>query len=420
MKMNLQSLVKTREGRVELMSALCNREYYDKKESTHKDDYWQCVPTPMNIVERMIAKVDVLDGVGDDLSGRDILVMFNPEFLEALVMERGIDGSRITFLADNEVLKDMAERVYGVETMYLPKADHNVKGLVAIMANKKFDLVFSNPPYNGNVDLKILKELVPLAKEIVVVHPSTWLIDRKMKSKLYNDFRDLINGKLKSAELFNGNPVFNIGLFVPVVITHINNDYSGNCEVKYFAEEYVAHDVYEVSKFGVELRTIVEPFMGKVKEAINLTSSMWSNRISRNNIDRTKYHLQLSGKNGNWANTQEALWRDNFHTIVRAEVGIAKGIRKEDITDENFLVWEFSTEEERDNLLSYIQTDFARFCLAYYKNTDMLKRGELEIIPWLDLTQSWDDEKLYKHFGIDGETQEYIREFLPDFHGIRK
>lgn len=54
---------------------------------------------------------------------------------------------------------------------------------------KKFDLCFSNPPYNHidkerkindrNTDLKILNVIHNYVKEIIVVHPSTWLLDKK-------------------------------------------------------------------------------------------------------------------------------------------------------------------------------------------------------------------------------------------------
>ena len=44
----------------------------------------------------------------------------------------------------------------------------------------------------------------------------------------------------------------------------------------------------------------------------------------------------------------------------------------------------------------------------------------MDLIPWLDFTEEWDDDKLFKKFDISQELQDYIRDFLPDFHGIRK
>jgi hypothetical protein len=48
-----------------------------------------------------------------------------------------------------------------------------------------------------------------------------------------------------------------------------------------------------------------------------------------------------------------------------------------------------------------------------------IDNGELNNLPWLDFTQEWNDEKLYKYFDINQETQDYITNFLPDYYNIR-
>ena len=80
----------------------------------------------------------------------------------------------------------------------------------------------------------------------------------------------------------------------------------------------------------------------------------------------------------------------------------------------------FNTEAERNNCVEYLKTDFARFCLAIYKIRKDFDAGELELVPWLDFTQEWDDDKLFKHLNISLDEQNYIRKFLPDYYGIRK
>jgi site-specific DNA-methyltransferase (adenine-specific) len=82
--------------------------------------------------------------------------------------------------------------------------------------------------------------------------------------------------------------------------------------------------------------------------------------------------------------------------------------------------FEFDTEKKVDNFISYLKTDFARFCLSLLKNSQHLDRGELEFVPYLDFTNEWNDAKLFNHFGVDEEAQNYISEFLSDYHGIRK
>ena len=65
----------------------------------------------------------------------------------------------------------------------------------------KFDVVFSNPPYNSNIDIKILNEIIDVADEFVIVHPSTWVLDLKDKSKLYQDFKTKLNKNINKFDL---------------------------------------------------------------------------------------------------------------------------------------------------------------------------------------------------------------------------
>ena len=131
-------------------------------------------------------------------------------------------------------------------------------------SNMKFDLVVSNPPYNGNIDIKILRDIIHISDEWVVIHPSTWLIDNKNKFKLYNTFRDQVNGHVRSSEMFNGNRIFGISLSVPITITHIDMTYDGDISVNYFRDEFSVSDIYDVTKFGSAWFDIVKPFIQSV------------------------------------------------------------------------------------------------------------------------------------------------------------
>ena len=60
----------------------------------------------------------------------------------------------------------------------------------------KFDVIFTNPPYNRGLDIKILNSLVEQADEVVAVHPSISLVELK-GNKLFNTFK---KHKFKSIE----------------------------------------------------------------------------------------------------------------------------------------------------------------------------------------------------------------------------
>jgi len=135
-----------------------------------------------------------------------------------------------------------------------------------------------------------------------------------------------------------------------------------------------------------------------------------------------KYYCQLAAIVGNWDKSNEKMVKDDFYTMVMKNSEGNKGIRQErlDKPGNPTPTFPFDESRDRDNFINYLKTDFSRFCFSLLKNGCDCSLGEMSLVPWLDFSQEWDDEKLFKHFGVDEKTQNYIREFLPDFHKIRK
>jgi hypothetical protein len=351
------------------------------------------------------------------LEEKKILVLFNIEFLQVLVEERKINPENIYYIADNELEYLSAIKIFKVQSYKLN--EFTVPALKNLIAgiDMKFDLVFSNPPYTNNVDIKILSELVGISEEIIAIHPSTWLIDCKYGTKFTVDFRNQIKDSLKSVEMFNGNPVFNIGLYVPTVITHINSKHSGNIDISFFNENYNVSDIFDISKYGEKWITLVKPFF----ESIKTYQSINDVKIDAENPPADKFFVQMARIRGHVnlsaKSDSSKIAQDDFYTMVMKSSNDNKGIRK---TNQNPPTFAFDSEQEQNNFIEYLKTDFARFCLSIYKNGVSLVGGELGLIPWLDFTEQWDDEKLFKKFDVSQELQDYIRDFLPDYYGIRK
>jgi hypothetical protein len=392
--MNLSKLLSFEQGRITFFETL-----------TKHPENWQQNPTPLCIVRKMLDKTSLED--------KKILVLFNIEFLQVLVEERKINPKNIYYIADNELEYLSAIKIFKVQSYKL--SDSSVPALKKLVLglDMKFDVVFSNPPYNGNIDIKILNEIVDIADEFVVVHPSTWLIDRQGLSPLYNKFKNILDGKLKSVDFFNGNPIFNIGLFTPCVITHIDCKINTQTQVNYFGEMFQSN-IYDISIFGSKYNSLIKPFTEKMKQNITLKTSF---------SDDKKYLVQLAVIIGHSNDSKNAttMLKDDFYTIVMKDSERNKGLRLEiKRKDDSRLIFSFNTEQEQDNFLNYLKTDFARFCLSMYKVHSNQRAGALNLIPWLDFTEEWDDDKLFAKFDVSQELQDYIRDFLPDYYGIRK
>lgn len=351
------------------------------------------------------------------LDDKKILILFNIEFLQVLVEERKINPKNIYYIADNDLEYLSGIKIFKVQSYKLN--DFTVPALKKLVTgiDMKFDLVFSNPPYNDSVDIKIINELLPYGESFVIVHPSTWIFDMKHKTKIFDELKNKIHNNVKSLDIFNGNNIFDIQLFVPVTITHIDNSYTGNIEIKYFGDDYMVSDINQVTKYGASWENNISELYDKITNYITISGNVWSHIVTNKDNDDMHY-CQLADIRGtpNRSKNSNSMLLDDFYTMVQKKHEANYGIRKKDIKT----TFAFNTEKEMQNFISYLQTDFARFCLSFFKNSQNLHRGELEIVPWLDFSEEWDDEKLFEKFEVSQELQDYIREFLPDFHGIRK
>ena len=231
----------------------------------------------------------------------------------------------------------------------------------------------------------------------------------------------MLNKKLKRVNFFNGYKVFGARQLSQCSITHIDIEHnSNNIKVSLLNEKFSVDSIDDVTKFGSSWKTLVKPFMNTIKQAVQKNGSVWAHNTKQ--IDKSKYYCQLAAIIGTNSETDPSGVKDDFYTLTMKNLAGCKGIRQPDLNRPGnpTPTFGFITDTEIDNFLAYVNTDFARFCLALLKAGKNAAVGEMELIPWLDFTQAWDDEKLFKHFDVNKDTQDYIRKFLPDYYGIRK
>ncbi len=77
-------------------------------------------------------------------------------------------------------------------------------------------------------------------------------------------------------------------------------------------------------------------------------------------------------------------------------------------TQTYLMIGEFSSKAICENVISYIQTKFFRFCVMLKKNTQHAMRDKYALVPIQDFSESWTDEKLYKKYKLTKEEIAFI------------
>lgn len=281
------------------------------------------------------------------------------------------------------------------------------------MSNKHFDIVFSNPPYNSNIDLKILQIMFDYADKVVFIHPSTFLIDKKFKTKIYNEVRN--TNYLEKVILVWGNELFDIWLFAPLTISVWNKDHNSS-EVEVI-DTAITRTTY---KCNVNDISVHGEYFQKVKHFLKCENSILNNITLPENLTDYSVKFALIRGHANLKNNSLYGYNEDFFTIT----AVNNELNKCDSTfrfpnhviGNQRLHFGFNSEAERNNFLEYCKCKVVRFLLSLIKTNASLGRGELTVIPWMDFSQSWNDAKLCKEFNIDEELWNYIDKFIPDYY----
>ena len=386
---------------------------------TADTDAWQNHFTPDSVCDQMVEMYKQ-----NFNNQQQILVMFNVELIKSIYLKyEDVLLKNIYFIADTQKKFEFVQKFFPkINLCLLEKHDiNNLNECIKGFNVKKFDIVFSNPPYNGNLDLKILESLFEqkVSDKIVFVHPSTFLLDKKFKTKLYNEIRN--TNYLESVNLFWGNKLFDIELQSPCGITVWNiNKTSDECTVTDAAfinwtgnESKYSCKINDISIHGKIVNTYKHIFYISDKY-----SSILEHRVFPDYSNMTDISIKFSRLRG--GNEYGHGIYSHFHSLLCLNTDSHKCDNtfrcKRDVDGER-LVWSFNNEIERDNFINYCKTKVIRFILSYYKNNVDLSRGQmLNAIPWLDFTQEWNDKKLCEEFGISEELWNYIDNFIPDYY----
>jgi hypothetical protein len=248
----------------------------------------------------------------------------------------------------------------------------------------KFDIAIMNPPYDGNLHLKILEKVIPVADKVVNISPANQFFAAKrllkeypliQKSKVLKN--NIVNIELIAPEIASNT--FAAAFAGPLMIL----TYDVNCKqsLNYMDYNIVPHNLRSV--FDKTIRACNDKILPNLYDEI----------VKNTNKQFILPCPEVHGNQGkadwaeitssNYARALKAKQRWNWHLS-------------------------FDTEEERKNCYNAWHTRFHKFIHSLIKADNFNYYGSL---PWLsDYTQPWTDKRFCAYFGITG--------YIDDEHAV--
>ena len=288
-----------------------------------------------------------------------------------------------------------------------------------------FDIIIGNPPYNSMLDLDFVQKCHGLCDLLLFVHPSTWLLDQKGKQNKFIETKSICKDSLKYVELFNGNGIFRkfkastsdngggsmvpIDLCAPCAITLFDTrEKQETITVLNRATAIVTKytNIFDINKYDNNcyyrsIREKIEEFPKTLSSRDGINSNYWVTLA------------QISGNHRSGSIDTPQVKNDFYTMIVSKNVDTCISTSKDDKKLNQF---SFNTKAEANNFVSYVCSKFARFVLSIYKSNKNNHRGELELIPYLDYTEEWSEDRLQEYFNLTDDEMSFINSVIPNYY----
>lgn len=258
----------------------------------------------------------------------------------------------------------------------------------------RFDIAITNPPYCGDLHLRILKCLVLHCEETINISPGDWLISytaRFKKRSRINSFKELAS-KISDVVILDRdkcNEEFGIGSWTDYAVIKFASD----CD-KYDLDNLINKDFFEEKVLQRVLR------MDNVKNHFREGSRDFDNPYVLLPIFRGDY-CGVKSKT-------EWISPDRKVAFGRRESGRNATIN-------------FDTQTEADNFFESLQTYFMRYIRLRIDNSMGIS---WRFCPFMkDYKEKWTDERFCNHFNLTEEEFDIIKKEIKkidDFADLQK
>jgi hypothetical protein len=373
--------------------------------------------TPYELCAEIVGKVGI-----EINEQKRWLIIANLEFvivLKRYFKYRKWDFSTVSFATPCNTKAEVA-KILGIKNI-VKYSYKKLKEWEMDEKKKEFDVIIGNPPYKRGLHLTILEKCVELLSnngQLLFVHPGEWLSQLRTNGKgsYYQQLREQLSPITKSIEFRNGNQEMNIGLYVPLSITHLDKNKLSNNKKILFKNNGINYNVSHLNEINPWYNAIVlKQILNKCVSSISLKNVLKQFKgnyyVSFNGITGGGF-LNIEYYDGIKRNTSNMFnLIGNTCNFVSNKPVISRPSKKG--KEGNQKLWvSFKSEQEAYNFLGYLtKTKFIKFLIVILK-IDQHADSILNYIPMFDFNQEWNDEKLNDYFNFSKEEIEIINEIV--------
>jgi hypothetical protein len=294
--------------------------------------------------------------------------------------------------------------------------------------NMKFDSIVMNPPYKSGLHIKIFNKAFELLNEggtMTCIHPSTPFINRKpTKIDRYTKTILEIVSKYKTRlTLIDGNKVFNAGFFTPLSIKQVEKVLDNTIETVYSHIDSTNEEVKVYDKLNdifIHGNDLTISIYNKILSHMDVSveSKLYRNGSQGNlylNINRTCGHPPKKGETQVNPDFYCLIYKNdenNYNELIIQ----TPNEKSEQKGGTGFNQIAINSVEEGEHLFKYLLTKFARFCVSLYKMNIQLTSQELVIVPFMNFSEEWTDERLFNYFELTQSERDFILTYIPNWY----
>lgn len=259
----------------------------------------------------------------------------------------------------------------------------------------KFDIAIMNPPYDGNLHLKILEKVIPIADKVINISPIDWLMN-PYGGAVYNQYKHLKFNSIENAGLIKN--IFNLdrSTYTGGIYTI---DKNANLTPDKFLYKFISTDFTNYID-----EKILSSIIKKTIDCDNLENHIISGEIN----DKTKYTIVMPKLVGNPGEKTYKLYIRGSRWDKIFYKGLYKGktaseTKKKLKNVKNYTIFdyiEFNSKNEAENWIKSGETNFIKF-MQIIQSVDAHRR--CSHTPYMnDYSKPWDDKRFCEYFGITG------------------